>query len=434
MNNTSLLINLSLKINNRNDLNYYKKFKDNFDKPIDSLEEEQLKQFHKLFSFCKQNVPSYSNLFSKLKLQVTDFKTISDLKKIPLLDKQIILENYIDFLPRNYNNKFFNGATGGSTGEPLKYRMSGEDYSKGIALLYRGLNQGGYSPGDKIAILAGGSLVKNKSSYKSKLTNVILNYKKFSSYGVSDQDLDNYYKTLKNWQPKFLRGYASSLTLFAKYCLDNNKDLNFKSVFSTAEMLLPVQRQLIEKAFNTTVYNNYGLNDGGVSAYEIGTKDEFIIDTERSVLEIVNESENIFNVNGKIVATSLYNYAFPFIRYDTGDNGTQILNPQSSEKRKILTNLRGRTTDFIVIGNKTIGSPVLTVLMGKIDAIKYQIIQKKDQSLEIRILKGKDYSKDQEDFIKKSLTSNIDKNLKLNFIYTDVFIKSNNKHKFIIKE
>ncbi len=432
MKNTSLLIDLSYKIKNRNDLNYYNKFKHGFDKSIDLLEQEQLEAFHKLFVFCKKNVPYYDKLFNKLKLQVSDFKSLSDLKKIPLLDKEIILANYSDFIPRNYNEKFVVGATGGSTGEPLKYRMNIEDYSKGVALLYRGLNQGGYNPGDKIGVLAGGSLVKNKTSLSTKINNTILNYKKFSSYGVNDQDLETYYQILKKWNPKFFRGYASSLSLFAKYCVDNNKKINFQSVFSTAEMLLPSQRQLIETAFDTKVYNNYGLNDGGVSAYETGEKEVFIIDTERSILEIVSNEENVFNTNGKIIATSLYNYAFPFIRYDTGDNGSQILGNNGSRKK--LIDLRGRTTDFITINNKTIGSPVLTVLMGKIDAIKYQIIQKKDQSLEIRILKGKDYSPNQEDFIKESLTSNVSNDLKIDFIYTDVFIKSNNKHKFIIKE
>lgn len=434
MKNTFTLINLSYSITNRNDLKYYTKFKEGFNNPIGYLEQEQLKQFKKLFSFCKRNVPYYNNLFFKLKLKVTDFKSLADLKKIPIIDKKIILKNYDNFLPRNYKTKFINAATGGSTGEPLKYRMSIDDYSKSIALLYRGLNQGGYIPGDKIAVLAGGSLVKNKSTFKSKIINTILNYKKFSSYGVNDDDFQNYYKTLKCWQPKYFRGYASSLALFAKYCLENDKNLEFKSVFSTAEMLLPSQRQLIEEAFNTKVYNNYGLNDGGVSAYEIDINDEFVIDTERSILEIVNDNQNIFNTNGKIIATSLYNYAFPFIRYDTGDNGTQILNPNSINKRKTLTNLRGRTTDFIVIGDKTIGSPVLTVLMGKIDAIKYQIIQKKNQSLEIRVLKGKNYNKEQESFIKKSLSSNIGRDLNIIFVYTNHFIKSNNKHKFIIKE
>lgn len=432
MKNTKLIIETSFALRGRKELKFYKAFKKNFNKPLDQLENDQLDAFVALFNFSKKNVPYYDNLFNSLKLKSSDFKSLDDLQKIPILDKAIILNNYADFFPRNYKGKIVTGATGGSTGEPLKYRMSIDDYSRSTALLYRGLGHGGYKPGDKMAVLAGGSLVKNKTSLTSKINNAILNYKKFSSYGVDDNDLEFFYSTLKKWKPKFFRGYASSLVLFAKYCQEHNKDLHFQSIFSTAEMLLPAQRKLIEETFKTKVYNNYGLNDGGVSAYETHINDEFVIDTERGILEIVNDQENLYNANGKIIATSLYNYAFPFIRYDTGDNGTQVLNPDN--KRKTLTNLRGRTTDFIKIANKTIGSPVLTVLMGKIDAIKYQIIQKKDESLEIRILKGKGFDEKQENFIRESLTSNLNSNIKIDFIYTDVFVKSNNKHKFIIKE
>lgn len=275
MKNTQLFANASYTLRNRNELKYYKAFKKDFNKPLDMLEAEQLIAFHKLFDFCKKkNVPYYDTLFNKLKLEVTDFKSLMDLDKIPILNKSIILNNYSDFFPRNFAGKSISGATGGSTGEPLRYRMSVNDYSRGTALLFRGLNQGGYNPGDKIAVLAGGSLVKNKTSVSSKINNVILNYKKFSSFGVDNNDLELYYNTLNKWKPNFFRGYASSLVLFAKFCLDNNKDLKFQSVFSTAEMLLPAQRQLIETAFNTKVYNNYGLNDGGVSAYEINKNNE----------------------------------------------------------------------------------------------------------------------------------------------------------------
>ncbi|WP_296378211.1 hypothetical protein [Winogradskyella sp.] len=434
MKNTSLLIQLSFKIKGREDFKFYERFKSRKYVSIEVLEQEQLKAFLNLFDFCKKNVPYYSNLFKELKLTVNDFKSLSDLEKIPVLKKTTILENYSDFFASNYSNKSVVGATGGSTGTSLKYKMSIEDYSRGVGLLYRGLGYGGYKPGDKIAVIAGGSLVKNETSLKSKINNQILNYKKFSSFGVDDNDLNNIYKELKKWKPKFLRGYASSLSLFAKYCIDNNKELHFKSVFSTAEMLLPTQRKIIEQAFNTKLYNNYGLNDGGVSAYEIGVENEFMIDTERAFLEIVEDgsTKNSFNKNGRIIATSLYNYAFPFIRYDTGDYATQI--KSKTKSRHILTDLKGRTTDYIVLNGKTVGSPVFTVLMGKIDVLKYQIIQKKNQSLEIRLLKGTSYNNEQENFILKSIKSNLGESVLINIIHTDKFVNSKNKHKFIIRE
>ncbi|GGI56284.1 phenylacetate--CoA ligase family protein [Winogradskyella haliclonae] len=434
MKNTSLLIKISYKLKGREDFKLYEKFKLQTDDSIKILEQEQLKAFLKLFEFCEKNIPYYTSLFKELGLSLNDFKSLEDLNKIPILDKSTILKNYNGFFPSNYSVKSVAGSTGGSTGTSLKYKMSIEDYSIGTGLLYRGLGYGGYYPGDKIAVIAGGSLVKNETTFKSRINNQILNYKKFSSFGVDDNDLSNIYKELKKWKPKFLRGYASSLSLFAQYCIENNKKLKFQSVFSTAEMLLPSQRKIIEKAFSTKLYNNYGLNDGGVSAYELGVENEFVIDTERAILEIVEDgtTENVFNKNGRIIATSLYNYAFPFIRYDTGDYATQIKSKTNS--RHVLTDLKGRTTDYIKLNGKTVGSPVFTVLMGKIDVLKYQIIQKKNQSLEIRLLKGASYNKEQESFILKSIKSNLGDSVPINIIHTDEFINSKNKHKFIIRE
>ena len=41
-----------------------------------------------------------------------------------------------------------------------------------------------------------------------------------------------------------------------------------KAIFSTAEKLFPHMRTTIEEVFNTKVFDTYGLNDGGVSAFE----------------------------------------------------------------------------------------------------------------------------------------------------------------------
>ena len=99
------------------------------------------------------------------------------------------------------------------------------------------------------------------------------------------------YESIEGWQPPFLRGYAGSLALFAKYCADNQLPLEFDTTFSTAEMLSDPQRKLIELTFATRVFDHYGLNDGGVSAYEGVGYTGYAVDTERSVLEIVPDGQ-----------------------------------------------------------------------------------------------------------------------------------------------
>lgn len=423
------------KLKGRKDLSLFKKFKENFNTPIEILERQQLDQFRVLFKYSKDNVPYYSQLFNKLNLKETDFRSLKDLNKIPILSKQDITENYDLFTPTNYRGKYVTRTTGGSTGKPLKYRMSIEDYSRGVALLYRGFTQGGYNIGDKMAIIAGGSLVKADKTLIGSLQDYCLNFKKLSSYGISEEDLENYYRCLRKWKPAFLRGYASSLYLFAKYVKENNLEpFGLKSIYSTAEMLTNKQRKFIEESLTAEVFNNYGLNDGGVTAFEDDSHDGFIVDTERSILQVVDsDGKNVFEKSGKIIATSLYNYSMPFIRYDTGDIGTQTRSVGNDISRHRLIKLGGRATDYIKVGGKVIGSPVLTVLMGKFDINRYQIVQTSENIIELIIEKGKTYTLKDEQYIKQSFQENIGNKLQIKFNYKAEFIDSDNKHKFIIR-
>jgi len=274
----------------------------------EALKAMQEKQLRKLIHFVYQNVPYYAKLFKKLELKPSDINTIKDLERLPILTKAIIKKNWQDFIPRNISKYgYVNGSTGGSTGTPLKYRMSLEDYERGIALLHRGWGYAGYKLGDKVAVIAGSSLIPTtKSETKKRIQDFLLNTRHYSSFNMSEQKLFDYFHNINKWKPDFIRGYASSVYLFAKFVKDNNLTLNFqpKAIFTTAEQLFDKQRELIEQVFNTKVFDNYGLNDGGVSAYECEAHNGMHIDTERAIFEVVNNNgEQIINKEGRILAT-----------------------------------------------------------------------------------------------------------------------------------
>lgn len=415
-------------------------------KSLEYMDKEQQKEYQNaklrdLMSYIVKEVPYYKELFQTLELKITDIKTTEDLIKLPILTKEIIKKNPEKFLSNSYSGKQVYGSTGGSTGVPLKYVMSDKDYSRGVALLLRGFEFGGYRLGDSMSIIAGSSLVSNNQSWKSKFQDWIMNFNHFSSYGMTEKDFDEFYKYLNHRKPKFLRGYASSLFLFASYLKNKNLSLDFQllGIYSTAEKLMPIQREVIETVFNVKVFDNYGLNDGGITAFECKMQNGMHIDFERSILEVTNEKGNkqLVGEEGKILATNLFNYAMPLLRYDTGDLGEIVNgNCECGCKRPLLRGISGRTTDYIKINDIYIGSPVLTVLMGKIDAENYQIIQTDIDRIQINIVKGKQYDKSQEIFIKNSLEKHV-KNININFNYlndNNELIINDKKHKFIINE
>lgn len=164
----------------------YKKLVKNQWTPYDKLKHDQEKQLKNLIKFSYENVPYYHNLFRSLGLSPEDIQTIEDLEKLPILTKDIIKKHWEEFKPVNLSSmKYYNHATGGSTGTPMQYRLSKHDRFLGGALLYRGWGYGGYELGDRMVFLAGSSLGFDT---KSKLTTFIhettRNLRKLPSFGM----------------------------------------------------------------------------------------------------------------------------------------------------------------------------------------------------------------------------------------------------------
>jgi len=420
-------------------LKYYKEFCLNNSKTNSELEAQQCAALKQMIKFCFDKVPYYQKLFNSAHVTPNDFHSIADLENLPILTKQQIKNATEDFWPANFNHTYIDKATGGSTGVPLRYRLSHDCWERGYGLFYRGWGFAGYKLGDKVAIIAGASLLSGQNSVQKKIQSFIMNFHSYSSYGMDDNTIDHYVQHLNKRPPLYIYGYASALYLLAKYIEEKKLCLKFKpkGVFSTSEVLYNQQRDVIERIFQSKVFNVYGLNDGGVSAFECHNQNGMHIDYERSILQTVDDNGRVIEDSvGRIIATSLYNYAMPLIRYDTGDLG---LIDSKSEcncgcKRPLLKSVYGRVTDYLKLNGKMIGSPVLTVLMGQIDVEYYQVKQVNVNEIDISYIKGAPLNETDMNFVSNSFFDHVG-NIKINFKKVNPGdLSTDNKHKFIINE
>ena len=113
-------------------------------------------------------------------------------------------------------------------------------------------------------------------------------------------------------------------------------------------MLIESDKVLLEQQFNIPIVNEYGASETGIIAFE-NHKKEWLINQETLFVEVVDNNNQplSYGEEGKILVTSLYNYAHPFIRYEIGDRG--IINLK--ENQLILEKLTGRTNDFAILSN-----------------------------------------------------------------------------------
>lgn len=176
---------------------------------------------------------------------------------------------------------------------------------------------------------------------------------RFPIFNLNEKKLQEFLDDFKKKRFDYINGYTSSIVLFAKFLQEQKiilKDVcpDLKLCIVTSEMFFDEDRKLLEKQFGVPVVNEYGASELGLLAFE-NLKNEWVFNSETMFVEILDENDQVlpYGEEGRIVITSLYNKAHPFIRYDIGDTGT--LSPESTSKKPILEHLLGRTNDVAVL-------------------------------------------------------------------------------------
>ncbi len=394
--------------------------------PLKRLKTLQERKLRLILQHAYSNVPYYRRVFREKKLKPQDFQSVNDLTKLPILTKDDVRQHADDFVARNFQQYWpIATATGGSTGEPLRFSIDVRSSGIGQAVLWRGWGYAGYKFGDKIAVLAGLSLIsKKKNPLKTAAKKVIKRTAGFPAINLSKKVLNVYAKKMNEYDPKFIRGYPSSIFFFAAFLKEENVDLiHPRAVLTTAEMLLPHQRKMIEDVFQCDVFDGYGAFDGGTAAFECEDHCGHHMAVEKSVMEFVDDDGNPVaeGKQGRIIATDLYNYTMPFIRYETGDMGVYSDEECScGRKLPLMKKILGRTTDILRFkSGAVLSGPSLTLIFKDFDIKQYQVVQTGSDSMVVKIIKGKTYSENDTEKIYRIFKNAVGNEVEVKFDFVD---------------
>jgi len=406
------------------------------------LQEFQNSRLQLLIKHVVNDVPYYKRLFSDMGISVNDIQNIDDLVKLPILTKKDIRRNPKDMLAMDFKKwKPIPDATGGSTGEPLKYFITKDLASINWAGNFRGWGWGGYKLGDKRIAFGGSSLVPNENPTVFDIARDKLERNlRLSAVSMNVQKYEEYIRRIRMSKSRFIYGYASAVYLLADYCkLNNINDISFDAVFSTAEVLLSEFRETIEQQFKCKVFDEYGSYDGGGQAMECEKHQGFHITAEKVIMEIADENGKRLppGTPGRVIVTDLNNYAMPFIRYEVGDTGTMSVVPcECGRGLPLLKTLEGRIPDAIKFSNGVILSGAAVPCMLKGRSIKqYQLEQVKDDELLVRIVKDNDYSDTDTRYIQNILEHHCKRGVTVKLVFcSNITTSGNGKYRFILSK
>jgi len=317
------------------------------------LEDIQVDKLRALLIHAYQNVPFYTKAFEQRGIKPDQFRHFDDLLKLPVLTKRDVRENSDILMARN-NHRFTprQRQTSGSTGEPLVFYADRSSHSSIWASNWRAFSASGFTLGEPIVALSGGALMPSTTPLKQKIYVFCMNMRQLPAYHLSDEEIETYIRILhKKTLPSYLFAYASAAYLFARYLIKQRiREISFKAIFTTSEVLSSMQRETIQEAFGCPVFDTYGNNEASLYAFECDCHNGLHYGMEHSYLEVLDQNNQPVNAgeSGRFIATNLENYAMPLIRYDTGDLGSLMEDDCGCGRGlKMIKTILGRSRDFI---------------------------------------------------------------------------------------
>ena len=401
----------------------------------EEIEKLQNKLFVAIARHAIETTIFYKEWAQENGISANDINSLDDISIFPVIEKNILRDkpelfksNAPDLL-----GKQFSLSTSGTTGTPLTVYTDRDSRSAHYAFFSRLRSSYGVLENDRRATLFGRIILTADQKvapfwrYDFAQKNLLM-----SSYHLGEKNLPAYYEKLKSYKPKEIFAYPSSIYAIANYIVKNGLDpLPLKLVMTTAENLLPHQRNIISAAFQAPIVNQYGCTEMAFfcSDFPDGTMK---FHPEHGVIEVRDQNgDTRWAGNGELIATGFINYSMPVIRYAVGDRIT--LPGRDPYGKQLLADVAGRTDDVIYTLDGTPIGRLDPIFKGGAGIQCAQIYQAEDGAVDLRLVPDGSYSEQHGEALKAELIKRLGTEMKISIsIFKEIQKEKNGKFRPVI--
>lgn len=333
-----------------------------------------------------------------------EIQHLEDIIKLPILTKDMLKAHGKELLTRSKRGLMKN-HTSGTTGTPLTVFQDWASVWREQAYFVCYRKRCGYNYGEPMVSLRG-NLGRSDISLKVHVSNTLF----LSSYNINEHTAITYYQLIKQHHAKAIEGYPSSLYNLALVLHDKGLECHIPVAFTSSETLHDYQRALIEKVFNTQIYDHYGTTERTIRLEESFDHDGYFEDPGYGIEEYYDDY---------VISTSLINDVFPLIRYKTTDcivpkQGCFPLHSYDAT----IESIEGRTASNIVGKDGTrYSDAALTFIFKDVPNVrKAQFIQNEPGKVTLNIVPDRDFKQSEQNII----LSLIDEKMGLRNIDVDI--------------
>ncbi|MBN2483746.1 MAG: phenylacetate--CoA ligase family protein [Candidatus Omnitrophica bacterium] len=392
---------------------------------LENYQDERLKD---VIKHAYENVLYYREVFKERGLVPQDISSKKDLYKFPVLTKDIVRENLSRLVARNISSRdMIRLNTSGTTGNPLYFYYNPLRNLSRIGFqspfVWRQYRWGGHEVNDPRASLSCWTLPAQRNVLYNPLNKVLI----LSAYTLKPQVVKEYALSMEKYAIRFMDGYPSSIDLFTKFLRSQkiSRPVDLKAIFCFAEYLYDWQKKNIEEYWGCRCFNRYGLNERVVWGMDCERHEGLHLIEDFGVTEFLDDQKNGYK---KIVATSLTNYAMPFIRYNTEDYASLLDRDCSCGRGFPLLEVWGGRTRNFAIAKDGAYVPVANIDIPNVseNVRQFQFIQEEEGRLSLSIVPKEDFSENDIQNIRTKLLEKFSDTIDVNIVFVDSVVQTEN--------
>lgn len=366
----------------------------------------QWERLHRLLEHCYRDVPFYRQRWTRAGIAPADLRGLDDFARLPVLTKADIREHFDELKASSLRGVLLYKATGGSTGEPVRFGYTRESNDRRTAVMWRGYRWAGSRMGRRTLYLWGGAVgtPTRAHQWKERVFNAAFARRILNSFHMRDDNLAEYADAIEQYRPEVIVAYVGPLVRLAQWLLDQGRVLRHRpaSIVCGAEALHDFQRDMIERAFGCPAFNTYGCREVMLIAAECEHRHGLHINADHLVVELLDDNGAPAD-SGKVVLTDLFNYGMPLIRYVNGDMATRATHACACGRGlPLLARVDGRVLDAIrTPDGRYLPGEFFPHMLKEVPGVqRFQLVQRRLDRLDLSIVPGRAFRADSLAFIR----------------------------------
>jgi phenylacetate-CoA ligase len=281
---------------------------------------------------------------------------VAFLRQLPILTKETIRDAGEQLLSSvGDRNTWYENATGGSTGEPLKLIQDADHRARIVAIqeVYSTWAGGGLGRPEVFIWGSERDIEVGSETLRNRLANAILNRKLLNAFRLDEASMRRFLAVVQRGPSKLVLAYSQAGFEVARFAAAERIGVPPQRGFiATAGMLYDHMRSRIEETFGCRVFDRYGSREIGDMAGECEHGTGLHVLPWCCYIEVVDDDDAPTppGVEGDIVVTGLTNRAMPLIRYRIGDRAVLAADEVCPCGRAgpRLARVTGRTVDMFL--------------------------------------------------------------------------------------